>query len=82
MKKIIDWQRVLRTLVQSATGAGIALITAITQDWSTQSIISAGITFASTVAIAVLMNIKKQVEDEENEDNIIISGRGEYNGTK
>ena len=67
MKKIINWQRVLRTLVQSATGAGIALITAITQDWSTQSIVSAGITFASTVAIAVLMNIKKQVEDEENE---------------
>ena len=67
MKKIIDWQRVLRTLVQSATGAGIALITAITQNWSTQSLISAGITFASTVAIAVLMNIKKQVEDEENE---------------
>ena len=67
MKKIIDWQRVLRTLVQSAAGAGIALITAIMQDWSTQSLISAGITFASTVAIAVLMNIKKQVEDEENE---------------
>ena len=67
MKKIIDWQRVLRTLVQSAAGAGIALITAIMQDWSTQSIISAGITFASTIAVAVLMNIKKQVEDEENE---------------
>ena len=67
MKKIIDWQRVLRTLIQSAAGAGIALITAIMQDWSTQSIISAGITFASTVAIAVLMNIKKQVEDAENE---------------
>ena len=67
MKKIIDWQRVLRTLVQSAAGDGIALITAIMQDWSTQSLISAGITFASTVAIAVLMNIKKQVEDEENE---------------
>lgn len=68
MKKIIDWQRVLRTLVQSATGAGIALITAITQDWSTQSLISAGITFASTIAIAVLMNIKKQVEDEEQDE--------------
>lgn len=67
MKKIIDWQRVLRTLVQSAAGAGIALITAVTQDWSTQSLISAGITFASTIAVAVLMNIKKQVEDEENE---------------
>ena len=67
MKKIIDWQRVLRTLIQSAAGAGIALITAITQDWSAQSLISAGITFASTIAIAVLMNIKKQVEDEENE---------------
>lgn len=67
MKKIIDWQRVLRTLVQSAAGAGIALITAITQDWSASSLISEGITFASTVAIAVLMNIKKQVEDEENE---------------
>lgn len=61
---MIDWKRVLRTLVQSAAGAGIALITAITQDWSTQSLISAGITFASTVAIAVLMNIKGQVEDE------------------
>ena len=68
MKKIIDWQRDLRTLVQSAAGAGIALITAIMQDWSTQSIISAGITFASTVAIAVLMNIKKQVEDEEQDE--------------
>ena len=67
MKKIIDWQRVLRTLVQSATGAGIALITAITQDWSTQSIISAGITFASTVAIGVLMNFKRQVEDDDTE---------------
>lgn len=67
MKKIIDWQRVLRTLIQSAAGAGIALITAIMQDWSTQSLISAGITFASTIAVAVLMNIKKQVEDEENE---------------
>ena len=67
MKKIIDWQRVLRTLIQSAAGAGIALITAITQDWSTSSLISAGITFASTIAVAVLMNIKKQVEDEENE---------------
>ena len=67
MKKIINWQRVLRTLIQSASGAGIALITAITQDWSTQSLISAGITFASTIAVAVLMNIKKQVEDEENE---------------
>lgn len=61
---MIDWKRVLRTLIQSAAGAGIALITAITQDWSTQSLISAGITFASTVAIAVLMNIKGQVEDE------------------
>ena len=70
MKKIIDWQRVLRTLVQSAAGAGIALITAIMQDWSTQSLISAGITFASTVAIAVLMNIKKQVEDEEQDETI------------
>lgn len=62
--KMIDWKRVLRTLIQSAAGAGIALITAITQDWSTSSLISAGITFASTVAVAVLMNIKGQVEDE------------------
>ena len=68
MKKIIDWQRVLRTLIQSAAGAGIALITAIMQDWSTQSLISAGITFASTVAIAVLMNIKKQVEEAEQDE--------------
>lgn len=62
---MIDWKRVLRTLVQSAAGAGIALITAVSQDWSKQSLISAGITFASTVVIAVLMNIKGQVEDDE-----------------
>lgn len=62
---MINWQRVFRTLIQAGSGAGIALITAISQDWSKQSIISAGITFVSTVVIAVLMNIKEQTEGEE-----------------
>lgn len=62
---MINWQRVLRTLIQAASGAGVALITAISQDWSSQSLITAAITFGSTVAIAVLMNIKGQVEEDE-----------------
>lgn len=60
----IDWKRVVRTLVQSASGAGIAFITAIAADFSKQALITAGITFASTVIIAVLMNIKSQADEE------------------
>lgn len=52
----IDWKRILRTLIQSASGAGIALITAITADWSKGAIIAALVQFCSTVVIAVLMN--------------------------
>lgn len=61
---MIDWKRVLRTAIQSVSGAGIALITAISADWSRTAIISAVIQFCATVAIAVLMNIQKQTEDE------------------
>ena len=68
----LDWNRIKRTLIQSASGAGIALITAVSADFSKQSIITAVIGFASTVAIAVLMNIQKQAEevDDENTNNI------------
>ena len=61
----LDKNRIVRTLIQSASGAGIALITAISQDWSEQSIITAVISFATTVAISVLMNIKSQAEEAE-----------------
>lgn len=61
----MNWSRIIRTLVQSASGAGIALITAISADFSKQSIITAVIGFASTVAIAVLMNIQKQADEAE-----------------
>ena len=61
----IDWNRVKRTLIQSASGAGVALITAVSADFSKESVITAVVGFASTVAIAVLMNIQKQVDEVE-----------------
>ena len=65
----LDTKRIWRTVVQSATGAAAALITAITADYSKESIVTALITFGTTVLIAVLMNINKQVtEKEEVED--------------
>lgn len=59
----LDWKRVARTAVQSAAGAGIALITAISSDWSKAAVITALVQFGTTVAIAVLMNIKEQSGD-------------------
>ena len=63
----LNWKRVLRTLIQSAAGAGIALLTAITTDFSKEAIAAALIQFGTTVVIAVLMNIQKQAEDDGNE---------------
>lgn len=65
MKFKIDWERVKRTAIQSASGAGVALITAISANFSTPAIIAAVTEFVCTVAVAVLMNINKQVSDEE-----------------
>lgn len=62
---MINWRRVLRTVVQSAAGAGIALVTAISADFSKTAVVSALVQFGSTVAIAFLMNIKAQTEGDE-----------------
>lgn len=61
----LNWNRIKRTFIQSASGAGIALVTAISADYSKQSLITAGIEFVSTVIIAVLMNIKNQADESE-----------------
>lgn len=60
----LDWNRVLRTLVQSASGAAIALITAVSASFTVEALIAALIEFGATVAVAVLMNIQKQAEEE------------------
>lgn len=60
----IDWNRIKRTAIQSASGAGIALITAIVGNFSAESIVNALVQFVSTVAVAVLMNLKAQTEEE------------------
>lgn len=66
----LNWSRIARTAVQSASGAGIALITAVSADWRREAVTAACVQFACTVAIAVLMNINKQAkeggEDESN----------------
>lgn len=61
----LDWRRVARTAIQSAAGAGIALITAISADWSKAAIVAAITQFVTTVVISVLMNIKEQSGGEE-----------------
>lgn len=66
MKKF-DGKRIARTAIQSAAGAGIALITAMSANLTKEAVISAVIQFASTVAIAVLMNVQKQSEEMDDE---------------
>ena len=63
----LDWNRVKRTFIQSVSGAGVALITAISADFSKEAVITAIIGFFSTVAVAVLMNINKQASEAEND---------------
>lgn len=65
---MLDTKRILRTLIQSATGAAAALITAITADYSRESVITALITFGTTVVMAVLMNINKQMTEKDTEE--------------
>ena len=66
----LDWNKVKRTFIQSASGAGIALITAITSDFNKDSIIVAVVGFVSTVAVAVLMNIQKQADEIDEMDEM------------
>ena len=61
---MIDIDRVLRTVIQSSAGAGIALLTAVGADHSKEATFTALVEFAVTVAIAVLMNIKNQTKEE------------------
>jgi len=59
----LDWGRIKRTAIQSGSGAGIALVTALCGNFEKQAVITALVTFVGTVAIAVLMNIQKQADD-------------------
>lgn len=58
-----DWNRIIRTAIQSASGAGVALITALSADFSKGAAITAVVEFISTVAVAVLMNINEQAKE-------------------
>ena len=61
----LDGKRILRTAIQSASGAGVALVTALSANWSKEAVITAAVQFATTVIIAVLMNIESQTKDGE-----------------
>lgn len=61
----LDWNRIKRTFVQTASGAAVALLTAISANYSPEAIKAALIEFGVTVAVAVLMNIQKQAEEGE-----------------
>ena len=60
----MNWNRVLRTLIQAASGAGIAFITALSANWSKDALITAAVEFGTTVVIAVLMNINEQSKED------------------
>lgn len=64
----LNGERIARTALQSAAGAGIALITAVMADFSIPAVVAAFAQFAGTVATAVLMNIKKQAEEMGEKD--------------
>lgn len=64
----LDINRIKRTLIQSASGAGIALITAVSANMSKEAVITACIEFGCTVAVAVLMNVNKQAEEAEEKE--------------
>lgn len=64
----LDTNRIVRTLIQAASGGAIALLTAITGNFNKDTVVAALVQFASTVAVAVLMNIKKQAEEQSEED--------------
>lgn len=61
----LNWNRILRTTLQGACGAAVSLITAISANWSKDSIIASLIIFGTTVATSFFMNIEKEVETEE-----------------
>ena len=61
----LDWKRIKRTFIQSASGAGVALITAVAANYSKEALIAAAVEFVTTVAVAVLMNINKQAEEQD-----------------
>lgn len=61
----LDWNRVKRTFIQAACGEGVAVLTAISADFRKETIIASLIGFATTVAIAVLMNIEQQAGEDE-----------------
>lgn len=60
----LDWNRVIRTLIQTACGAGVSLITALSANWSRDAVITSVIEFATTVIIALLMNIESQTKED------------------
>ncbi len=60
----IDWQRVKRTMIQSVSGALIALITTISSNITKETIVTASVTCLSTILIALFMNLKSQAEEE------------------
>lgn len=59
----IDWNRIKRTGMQSASGAAVAMITAISADFNKEAIVAALISFVSTVVVAVLMNLNNQLSE-------------------
>lgn len=65
----LNGKRILRTAVQSAAGAGVALITALLADFSKPGVIIALAQFVGTVVTAVLMNIQKQAEEMDDAEN-------------
>lgn len=65
----LNGERIARTAIQTGAGAGVTFITAIMTDFSLPVAVMALIQFVGSVVTAVLMNIKKQTEEMDNENN-------------
>lgn len=64
---MINWKRVLRTVIQAALGGLVTFVGGITLDMPIDALELAGLQFAVTVATAVLMNIQKQLDEVGND---------------
>ena len=63
---MIDWKRVLRTVIQAGCGAGIAFVNSLENGFTVENLTTSALAFVTTVLVAFLMNIKKQTEDDDN----------------
>jgi len=61
----INWKRILRTTIQAAVGALSGFVTMAVTDFSREGLLLAAVQFAGTVLSCFLMNLQKELGDQQ-----------------